>query len=69
MTIERVDSGIGLELQRLDSDIAESVILAMKERGYLVLPVHDSLIVEDGRQQELEAIMREFLLLQAQQEL
>jgi hypothetical protein len=31
-----------------DSDIAESVMLAMMERNVLVLPIHDSFIVRSG---------------------
>ena len=38
-------SGEGTRLQRLDSDIAERVMVNMGKRGILVLPVHDSFIV------------------------
>lgn len=38
-------SGKATELQRVDSDIAEQVMLGMMERNILVLPIHDSFIV------------------------
>jgi len=41
-------SGIGVELQRIDSDIAETVMLTMMEHGMLILPIHDSFIVRRG---------------------
>jgi hypothetical protein len=39
-------TGAGLGLQRKDSDIALSVITALRETGILALPVHDSFIVK-----------------------
>ncbi|RWK22307.1 MAG: hypothetical protein EOR43_17205 [Mesorhizobium sp.] len=50
-------SGEGIRLQRLDSDIAEDVILRMMERGIPVLPIHDSFIVEEEHADELSAVM------------
>lgn len=38
-------SGIGVETQRTDSDVAEDVMLSMARQDILVLPVHDSFIV------------------------
>jgi hypothetical protein len=38
-------TGIGLKLQRLDSDVAADVMAEMMWRGKPVLPVHDSFIV------------------------
>ena len=37
-------TGYGLKLQRLDSDIAETVMMAMFNQGKIVLPVHDSFV-------------------------
>lgn len=42
---EHIAAGVGLELQKLDSDIAEEVILRLTREGIHCLPVHDSLIV------------------------
>ena len=40
-------SGMGLDLQRHDSDIAESIIRDLLRRDVPVLPIHDSFIVEE----------------------
>lgn len=52
-------TGIGLQLQRTDSDIAEAVMLEMKSRGKLALPIHDSFVVKLGQQDELGGVMVE----------
>jgi len=52
-------SGVGLRLQRKDSDLAETVMLRFAAMGYACLPVHDSFIVHHGLQHELDQIMRE----------
>ncbi len=52
-------SGVGLRLQRKDSDLAETVMLRFEAMGYACLPVHDSFIVHHGLQDELDQIMRE----------
>ena len=46
-------SGVGLKLQRLDSDIAETVMLYFAEMNIPVLPVHDSFIVHSGYESAL----------------
>lgn len=51
-------TGKGIELQRLDSDIAEQVILMMMDNGALALPVHDSFIVRHTRADLLQQVMR-----------
>ncbi len=52
-------SDMGVKLQRLDSDIASIVMRVMREKhGALALPVHDSFIVTEDREHELEAVMR-----------
>ena len=38
-------SGIGVGLQRMDSDIAEEIMLHFLRKGEVVLPVHDSFLV------------------------
>ncbi|PAP97799.1 hypothetical protein CIT25_35010 [Mesorhizobium mediterraneum] len=50
-------SGEGIRLQRLDSDIAEEVIMTMMDKGIPVLPIHDSFIVAEGHAEELSATM------------
>ena len=51
-------SGVGLRLQRKDSDLAEAVMLRFAEMGYACLPVHDSFIVHHGMQDVLTDIMK-----------
>ena len=50
-------SGVGLSLQYEDSVLAESVMLRMRDRGVVVLPVHDSFIVRSSYREELEEVM------------
>ncbi|MER9095907.1 hypothetical protein NKI34_33825 [Mesorhizobium sp. M0700] len=50
-------SGEGIRLQRLDSDIAEDVMIRMMDKGVPVLPIHDSFIVAEGYADELSATM------------
>ena len=50
-------TGAGLALQRLDSNIAESVMREMRPRGIVVLPVHDSFLAPASKSAELEAVM------------
>ena len=50
-------TGIGLRLQRLDSDISEGVMREMRRRGIVVLPVHDSFLAPASKAAELEAVM------------
>ncbi|NDW01726.1 hypothetical protein [Salipiger sp. PrR002] len=52
-------SGVGLRLQRKDSDLAEAVMLRFAAMRYACLPVHDSFIVHYGLQDVLDQIMRE----------
>ncbi len=53
------NTGIGIELQRIDSDIAETVMLRMINEDQLVLPVHDSFIVRTGHEEILKHTMHE----------
>jgi len=51
-------SGIGLELQAIDSGIANSVLKHFREKGILVLSVHDSFLIEKELEKELRRVMR-----------
>ena len=55
---EYMYSGIGLALQKTDSDIANCVLKIFPERGVLVLSVHDSFVIEAARVKELRRVMR-----------
>lgn len=50
-------SGKGLELQRLDSDIAEATLLSLIGQGVCCLPVHDSFIVARSHENQLRVAM------------
>ena len=52
-------TGYGLKLQRMDSDIAEAVMLKFAESGVPILPLHDSFIVHYGYESELQQVMQE----------
>lgn len=52
-------SGYGLKLQKLDSDIAEAVMLHFADKGEVVLPVHDSFLCEQRLEAELAFVMEE----------
>ena len=52
-------TGIGLETQFIDSQIAERVLHKMMDEGIVVLPIHDSFIVRAGYEQWVSAVMRE----------
>ena len=51
-------TGIGLRLQREDSDLAERVMLHFADRDIPVLPVHDSFIIAARHRDELVRVMQ-----------
>ncbi len=55
---EFLGSGVGLSLQFQDSYIAERVMLSLKDKGIVSLPVHDSFIVAVQYQEALRETMR-----------
>lgn len=50
-------TGVGLHLQRIDSDIAEKVMLAFIGMDAPILPLHDSFLVHNGYEGELPTVM------------
>ena len=50
-------TGVGLRLQRLDSDIAEKVMLHFVEHNIAVLPLHDSFLMHHGYESSLQPVM------------
>ena len=52
-------SGLGVELQSIDSQVAERVILELGKHGIVVLPVHDSFIVQEQYEDRLRDAMYE----------
>jgi len=55
---EQLATGIGLEAQYVDSQIAERVMWTMMEEGIVILPIHDSFCVRLGYRQWLESVMK-----------
>lgn len=55
----RFYTGVGGMLQRMDSDIAEMVMLHFASDGIPILPVHDSFLMHDGHKDGLKAAMEE----------
>jgi hypothetical protein len=52
-------TGEGLRLQRQDSDIALSIITRLRDQGVAALPVHDSFIVVEDQEKNLNRLMEE----------
>lgn len=52
-----IQSGIGLKLQKYDSDIAEMVMLKLIDQGIPSLPIHDSFIVPINHKDDLTQTM------------
>ncbi|MDB4428323.1 hypothetical protein N9161_08865 [Porticoccaceae bacterium] len=55
---DQLTSGVGLNTQFLDSQIAELVMTSMMEDEILALPIHDSFRVRSGYRQWLETTMK-----------
>lgn len=53
-------SGVGLELQYLDSIIAEKVMGHFLKQGIPNLGVHDSFLVPEKHKDELDGVMKEY---------
>ena len=51
-------SDIGMQLFRKESDILVDVLLVLKKRGIVALPIHDAIVVMDDKQQETTDIMK-----------
>jgi len=52
-------SKIGCHLQRIDSDMAEKVMLTLLKQGTIPLPIHDSFLVPKKHQQSLLEAMND----------
>lgn len=50
-------TGIGLKLQRIDSDMAACVMRSMRKKGEITPPVHDSFLVRESQASQLEEAM------------
>lgn len=52
-------SDAGARLMKIDATIAEMVMVRMMDQGHVVLPVHDSFLVQASQQEALETAMME----------
>lgn len=50
-------TGVGLRLQRIDSDIAERILLHFTSNSIPILPLHDSFLMHNGYETWLEPVM------------
>ena len=50
-------TGQGLRLQRIDSEIAEYVMLHFAKHDMPILPLHDSFLIRFGYEESLEQVM------------
>jgi len=55
----RFGGGIGLRIMRLESDILMDVLLSLKDRKIVALPVHDAVLVNASHEQEAKQVMIE----------
>ncbi|MFW5451480.1 MAG: hypothetical protein ACKE9I_07780, partial [Methylophagaceae bacterium] len=53
----QLQTGVGLETQFIDSQIAQYIMTEMMKRRIIVLPIHDSFIVRDGYEGDLREVM------------
>lgn len=49
----------GMKLQRLESDLAEAIMLHFVRQGHAILPIHDAFIVQAHLEQELVQVMKD----------
>ena len=52
-------TGKGLQLQRKESDIVIDVLLALRGKGIVALPIHDALLVAEGTEDIASQVMQE----------
>ena len=52
-------SDIGMELFRKESDILVNVLLTLKGKGIVALPIHDAVIVKEEDKQETIIVMKD----------
>jgi hypothetical protein len=49
----------GMKLQRLESDLAEAIMLHFVRQGHAILPIHDAFIVQADLERELVQVMKD----------
>ncbi|SEP23695.1 hypothetical protein SAMN04490248_1482 [Salinihabitans flavidus] len=49
----------GMKLQRLESDLAEAIMLHFVRQGHAILPIHDAFVVQAHLERELVQVMKD----------
>ena len=62
LSVKYFCTGVGVDLQYLDSKIAEQVMLHFSKMHYAILPMHDSFILHHGLEGELQHTMGQSFL-------
>jgi hypothetical protein len=59
MVLAMLGSDKGMKLQRLESDLAEAIMLHFVRQGHAILPIHDAFIVQAHLEGELVQVMKD----------
>jgi len=59
MIFPLMNSGIGMQLFRKESDILINVLITLQARGIVALPVHDAVVVRDDNSDKAKAVMKD----------
>ena len=59
MIFPLMNSGIGMQLFRKESDILSNVLITLQARGIVALPVHDAVVVRDDNSDKAKAVMKD----------
>ena len=54
----QMTSGIGMQLFRKESDILVDVLITLRSKGIVALPIHDAVVVRDDNSDKAEAVMK-----------
>jgi hypothetical protein len=54
----QMTSGIGMQLFRKESDILVDVLITLRSKGIVALPIHDAVVVRDDNSDKAKAVMK-----------
>ena len=55
----QMTSGIGMQLFRKESDILVDVLITLRSKGIVALPIHDAVVVRDDNSDKAKAVMKD----------